>query len=127
VPLYPSQCAEAQRGSRGEVSGNAGCVTNGQGTSNSGKWKEQMTSGGRNFLDIPTAKVLWTAFIAIVVFMALGGLLYHLADKGPKDYVAKIGDCFIQGALISILFAILQAMIDKRDWRQVFRLSSNKT
>ena len=43
-----------------------------------------MTSGGRNFLDIPTAKVLWTAFIAIVVFMALGGLLYHLADKAPK-------------------------------------------
>ena len=52
--------------------------------------------------------------------MALAGILYFLADKGPKEYVAKVGDCFIQGAIISILFAILKAMIDKASWRQVF-------
>ena len=63
-----------------------------------------MASSGRSFLDIPTTKVLWTAFFAIVVF----------------------GDCFIQGALISILFAILKAMIDKPDWRQIFWTFSNK-
>ena len=27
--------------------------------------------------------------------------------------LAKIGDCFIQGAIISILFVILKAMIDE--------------
>jgi len=77
---------------------------------------------GRNFLDIPTPKGLRTAFVVIVVFMALGGVMYCLANKGLNDYVAKVGDCFIQGALISILFAILKAMIDKPNWRQVFWL-----
>jgi hypothetical protein len=85
-----------------------------------------MASSGRSFLDIPTSKVLWTAFFAIVVFMGLGGLLYHVADKGLNDYIAKVGDCFIQGALISILFAILKAMIDKPDWRKIFWIFSIK-
>jgi hypothetical protein len=79
-----------------------------------------MTPNGRNFLDIPTAKGLRTAFVAIVVFMALGGVLYYSANKGVNDYVAKVGDCFIQGAIISILFAILKAMIDKAKWWKVF-------
>jgi hypothetical protein len=72
-----------------------------------------MTSNGRNFLDIPTAKGLKTAFVVIVVFMALAGGLYGFAGKTVNDYVAKVGDAFIQGAIVSILFAILKAMIDK--------------
>ena len=73
-----------------------------------------MTSNGRTgFLDISPKKGLTTAFIVIFLFMALGALLYGYADKGLKDYAAKIGDCFIQGAIISILFATLKAMIDK--------------
>jgi len=85
-----------------------------------------MASEGRNFMNVPTAKVLWTAFFAIIVFMALGGLLYHLASKSLNDYLTKVGDCFIQGALISILFAMLKAMIDKPDWGQVFGYFSSK-
>jgi hypothetical protein len=81
-----------------------------------------MTSDGRNFLDVPTAKVIWTAFFAILLFMALGGLLYYSAGKGANDYLAKVGDCFIQGALISILFAMLKAVIDKPDWGEVFKV-----
>ena len=72
-----------------------------------------MTPTGSTFLDIPTKKGLWTAFIVIVVFMLLAGGLYCYGDKSLKDYAAKIGDCFIQGAIISIMFAILKAMIDK--------------
>jgi len=79
-----------------------------------------MAPNGRSFVDIPTAKGLRTAFAVIVVFMALGGVLYCLANKGLSDYVAKVGDCFIQGAIISILFAILKAMIDRPTWRQLF-------
>ena len=71
------------------------------------------TPNGRPFLDIPTAKGLWIAFVVIVIFMALGGGLYRVADKDLNDYLAKIGDCFIQGAIISILFVILKAMIDE--------------
>jgi|KBSMisStandDraft_5_1062788.scaffolds.fasta_scaffold257472_2 hypothetical protein len=79
-----------------------------------------MTSNGKNFfLDIPTAKGLKIAFIAIVGFMAMGAVLYYFANKGINDYVAKVGDCFIQGALISILFAILKAMIDNAKWWRV--------
>ena len=68
---------------------------------------------GKTFLDIPTQKGLKTAFVVIVIFMALAGGLYCFAGKGPKDYAAKVGDTFIQGAIVSILFAILKAMIDK--------------
>jgi uncharacterized transporter YbjL len=87
-----------------------------------------MTSNGKTFLDIPTKKGLKTAFFVIVVFMALGGFLYGFADKGLKEYAAKIGDCFIQGAIISILFAILKAMIDKASlWRVVWPFSRRWT
>ena len=72
-----------------------------------------MTPTGSTFLDIPTKKGFWTAFVVIVVFMVLGGLLYCFADKSLKEYAAKVGDCFIQGAIISIMFALLKAMIDK--------------
>jgi len=44
-----------------------------------------MTPTGSTFLDIPTKKGFWTAFVVIVVFMALAGLLYDFADKGVKD------------------------------------------
>ena len=37
--------------------------------------------------------------------------------SGLNDYVAKVGDCFIQGAIISILFAILKAVIDNAKLR----------
>jgi hypothetical protein len=72
-----------------------------------------MTRTGSTFLDIPTKTGFWTALIVIVVFMILAGLLYGYADKHLTDYAAKVGDCFIQGAIISIMFAILKAMIDK--------------
>ena len=76
-----------------------------------------MTSNGGKFLDIPTAKGLWIAFFVIVGFMALGGGMYGLADKSLNEYFAKVGDCFIQGAIISILFAILKAVIDNAKLR----------
>ncbi len=97
---------------------NVGCVTNR--TKHIERYKmeeEQMTPNGRKFLDIPTAKGLWIAFVVIVGFMALGGGLYSLANKGLNDYFAKVGDCFIQGAIISILFAILKTVIDNAKLR----------
>ena len=72
------------------------------------------------FLNIPTVKGLWTAVVVIVVFMVLGAVLYYFGDKKLTDYLAKVGDCFIQGAIVSILFAILKAMIDKPTLRQLF-------
>jgi hypothetical protein len=71
---------------------------------------KQMTP---TFLDIPTKTGFWTALAVIVVFMGLAGLLYGYAGNTFNQYVAKVGDCFIQGAIISIMFAILKAMIDK--------------
>ena len=65
------------------------------------------------FLDIPTKTGLWTALIVIIVFMVLAAGLYGYAGNTVNQYVAKVGDCFIQGAIISIMFAILKAMIDK--------------
>ena len=40
-----------------------------------------MTPTGSTFLDIPTKKGFWTAFVVIVVFMVLAGLLYGFAGK----------------------------------------------
>ena len=73
----------------------------------------------KTFLDIPTPKGLKTAFVVIVVFMVLAGGLYCLAGRKPNDDVAKVADTLIQGAIISILFAFLKAMIDKRPWWRV--------
>jgi len=70
----------------------------------------------KTFLDIPTPKGLKTAFVVIVVFMVLAGGLCCLAGKKPNDDVAKVADTLIQGAIISILFAFLKAMIDKSPW-----------
>ena len=67
----------------------------------------------KTFLDIPTPKGLKTAFVVIVVFMVLADGLYCLAGRKPNDDVAKVADTLIQGAIISILFAFLKAMIDK--------------
>ena len=53
--------------------------------------------------------------------MPLGYFLYRLGDKGWTEYVLKIGDCCVQGALIAILFGILKGVIDKADkadWQQ---------
>jgi hypothetical protein len=78
------------------------------------------TPNGKPFLGIPTPKGLKTAFVVIIIFLALAAGLYCFADKGIKDYAAKVGDTFIQGAIISILFAFLKAMIDKSPWWRVF-------
>ena len=82
-----------------------------------------MTSNpnGKAFLDIPTPKGLKTAFFVIIACMVLAGILYCLAGKPPKDYVVKVADTLIQGAIVSILFAFLKAMIDKSPlWRVVW-------
>ena len=77
-----------------------------------------MTSNpnGKPFLDIPTPKGLRTAFLVIIIFMALAFGLYLYEAKPLKDYVIKVADTLIQGAIISILFAFLKAMIDKSPW-----------
>ena len=73
-----------------------------------------MTPTGSTFLDIPTKTGFWTALAVIVVFMGLAGFCTGLRWQCTfNQYVAKVGDCFIQGAIISIMFAILKAMIDK--------------
>jgi hypothetical protein len=80
-----------------------------------------MATSGRKFLDIPTVKGIRIAVLIIVVSMPLGYFLYRLGDKGWTEYVLKIGDCCVQGALIAILFGILKGVIDKADkadWQQ---------
>ena len=52
----------------------------------------------KTFLDIPTPKGLKTAFFAIIIFMALAGGLYE--GKPLKNYVVKVADTLIQGAII---------------------------
>ena len=81
-----------------------------------------MTSNpnGKAFLDIPTPKGLKTAFFVIIIFMALAGGLYCYEGKPLKDYVVKVADTLIQGAIITIFFALLKAMIDKAPlWRVI--------
>jgi uncharacterized membrane protein len=73
-----------------------------------------MVSNSRYFLDIPTRKGWVVAISVIVGSMILAGVLYGLADKGPKDYLQKIGDSCIQGAIGAILFAILKQIIDSQ-------------
>ena len=69
---------------------------------------------GRYFLDVPTGKGLIAASLAIVVFVGLAGVLYWLGGKSFADFGVKVADFLLQGALVSLLFAILKAIIDER-------------
>src|SRR5262245_27670366 len=73
-----------------------------------------MASNSRYFLDIPTLKGWIVASSVIVVSLLLAGVLYGLAGKHPGDYLQKIGDSCIQGAIGAILFAILKQIIDSQ-------------
>jgi hypothetical protein len=63
-------------------------------------------AGGDTFysvVDIPTAKA-WTLIAAAMVF---AGLLYGLGGKSVQDYAVKLADLLMQGAILTILFAVL--------------------
>jgi hypothetical protein len=82
---------------------------------------EQMADNRRSFLDIPTEQGIRIAIRIILASMMLGGAMYYFANKGVSDYVAKVGDCLIQGAIIGIIFALFKGMIDKAKWGQSLR------
>ena len=73
-----------------------------------------MVSKSRYFLDIPTLKGWIVAIGIMVVSMASAGVLYGLASKHIEDYLQKVGDSCIQGAIGAILFAILKQIIDSQ-------------
>jgi hypothetical protein len=73
-----------------------------------------MAPNGRLFLDIPTKKGLVTAAAAIVLFVMVAYGLYIAGGKSNAEFGVKLADFLLQGALVSLLFAILKAIIDKR-------------
>jgi hypothetical protein len=72
-----------------------------------------MAPHGKFLLDIPTRKGLVAAGVAIVVFLILAYVLYMLGGKTSADFGVKVADYLLQGALVSLLFAILKAIIDE--------------
>jgi hypothetical protein len=64
------------------------------------------------FLGIPTIRGILTAVIVIVVFMLLAYVLYRCNGATPTAYWLKVGDAFINGSIVGILFAILKALFD---------------
>lgn len=73
-----------------------------------------MASNGRLFLDVPTKKGLAAAVIAIAAFLLIAYVLYVTNGKNSADFAIKVADLLLQGALVSLLFAILKAVIDER-------------
>lgn len=73
-----------------------------------------MDSNGRLFLEVPTKKGLIAAGIAIAVFFVIAYVLYIIGGKTNADFGIKVADFLLQGALVSLLFAILKAVIDER-------------
>jgi cell shape-determining protein MreD len=72
-----------------------------------------MASNGKYFLDVPTKKGLIAAGIAIAVFLVVAYGLYLAGGKSSADFGIKVADFLLQGALVSLLFAILKAIIDE--------------
>jgi hypothetical protein len=72
-----------------------------------------MSPRGNFLLDVPKRRVIAFAIAAIVLFLALACGLYVLGGKSYGDFGVKVADYLLQGALVSILFAILKAMIDE--------------
>ena len=73
------------------------------------------------FLDIPSLRAILTAVVVIVVFMFLAYCLYSSNGGSSNQYWLKVGDSFINGAIVGILFAILKALFDLPKWLQECR------
>ena len=54
-------------------------------------------------LEVPTPRAVGV----VVVFLILAFVLYMVAGKSWKDYAVKVADFILQGAVITIFFAIL--------------------
>jgi hypothetical protein len=68
----------------------------------------------RYFLGVPTQKGLVWAGAAILLFLAVAYGLYWAGGKTNADFGLKVADYLLQGALVSLLFAFLKAIIDER-------------
>ena len=64
------------------------------------------------FLDIPTRRGLIAAGLSIIGFLGVAYVLYIAGGKSSGDYGVKLADYLLQGAIVSLLFAILKAIID---------------
>ncbi len=63
-------------------------------------------SGGGLFeysLEVPTPKAVGF----VIGFLVVAFVLYMVAGKSAKDYAAKVADFMMQGAIITIFFAII--------------------
>ena len=69
-------------------------------------------ANGRGFLDVPTPRGLVVAGIAIALFVAVAFFLYTGNGKTGSDFLIKVADFLLQGALVTLLFAILKGLID---------------
>ena len=67
----------------------------------------------RYLLGVPTGKGIVVAFLAILAFLGLAFWLYGVAGKHTEDFLVKVADYLLQGALISLMFAILKTIIDE--------------
>jgi len=70
------------------------------------------------FLGIPSKQGIWTAVVVILLFLLLACGLYRWNGGSSTAYWLKVGDAFINGSIVGILFAILKAMIDLPKVRQ---------
>jgi hypothetical protein len=70
------------------------------------------------FLGIPSIKGIVTAVVVILVFLLPAGGLYWRNGGSSTAYWLKVGDAFINGSIVGILFAILKGMIDLPKWLQ---------
>jgi hypothetical protein len=66
----------------------------------------------RKFLDIPTGSGIAAAIVFVLIFMGLAFCLYMGAEKEPKEFAVKVADLLLQGAIVSLLFAVLKGIID---------------
>jgi hypothetical protein len=75
---------------------------------------QQMAPNGKYLLlNVPTKKGLIAAGVAIVLFLILAYGLYMAGGKSGADFSVKLADFLLQGAVVSLLFAILKAIIDE--------------
>jgi hypothetical protein len=62
---------------------------------------------------MPTRTGFIAAGVAIAVFLAAAYGLYMLGGKSAGDFGVKVADYLLQGALVSLLFAVLKGLIDE--------------
>ena len=73
---------------------------------------------------------IWIAFVVIFIFMSIAFCLYSsyygATATSTGAYLLKVGDAFINGAIVGIFVALVKGIFDLHNWNQERKAASGR-